>query len=129
LADDSGICITALGGRPGVRSARYAGDEASDANNNAKVIAELRGITDRRAHYVCALVFIRHALDPEPVIVQTQWHGEFIDVPRGNAGFGYDPHFFIPALDKTAAELDPAEKNNISHRGQALRQLLAILSP
>jgi XTP/dITP diphosphohydrolase len=93
------------------------------------VITELRGIADRRAHYVCALVFIRHALDPEPVIVQTQWYGEFMDVPRGNAGFGYDPHFFIPALGKTAAELDPAEKNNISHRGQALRQLLAILSP
>ncbi len=129
LADDSGICIAALDGKPGVRSARYAGEESSDANNNATVIAELRGIADRRAHYVCALVFIRHALDPEPIIVQTQWHGEFIDVPRGNAGFGYDPHFFIPALDKTAAELDPAEKNNISHRGQALRQLLGILNP
>jgi XTP/dITP diphosphohydrolase len=129
LADDSGICIAALGGKPGVRSARYAGEEASDAKNNAKVIAELKDISDRRAHYVCALVFIRHALDPEPVIVQTQWHGEFMDTPRGNAGFGYDPHFFIPALGKTAAELDPAEKNKISHRGQALRQLLAILSP
>ena len=129
LADDSGICIAALDGRPGVRSARYAGEEASDAQNNAKVIDELRGIADNRAHYVCALVFIRHALDPEPVIVQTQWHGEFIDAPRGNAGFGYDPHFFIPALGKTAAELNPAEKNKISHRGQALRQLLHILSP
>jgi len=129
LADDSGICIAALDGRPGVRSARYAGEEANDANNNAKVIAELHGITDRRAHYVCALVFIRHALDPEPVIVQTQWHGELIDAPRGESGFGYDPHFFIPALGKTAAELDPAEKNKISHRGQALRQLLAILTP
>lgn len=128
LADDSGICIAALDGRPGVRSARYAGPDSDDANNNAKVIAELKGISDRRAHYVCALVFIRHALDPEPVIVQTQWHGEFMDAPRGNAGFGYDPHFFIPALGKTAAELDPAEKNNISHRGQALRQLLTILS-
>jgi XTP/dITP diphosphohydrolase len=129
LADDSGICIAALDGRPGVRSARYAGEEASDTNNNAKVIAELRGIVDRRAHYVCALVFIRHALDPEPVIVQTQWHGELIDAPQGSAGFGYDPHFYLPALGKTAAELDPAEKNKISHRGQALRQLLAILSP
>jgi XTP/dITP diphosphohydrolase len=112
-----------------VRSARYAGEEASDANNNAKVIAELRGIADRRAHYVCALVFIRHALDPEPVIVQTQWHGELIDVPRGESGFGYDPYFFIPALGKTAAQLDPAEKNKISHRGQALRNLLRILAP
>ena len=129
LADDSGICIAALSGKPGVRSARYAGEEASDANNNAKVIAELKDISDRRAHYVCALVFIRHALDPEPVIVQTQWHGEFVDVPRGIAGFGYDPHFFIPALGKTAAELDPAEKNKISHRGQALRQLLGVLKP
>ena len=129
LADDSGICIAALSGKPGVHSARYAGPDSVDTNNNAKVIAELKNISDRRAHYVCALVFVRHALDPEPVIVQTQWHGEFIDVPRGNAGFGYDPHFFIPALGKTAAELDPAEKNKISHRGQALRQLLAILSP
>lgn len=129
LADDSGICIAALGGKPGVRSARYAGEEANDAQNNAKVITELRDIADRRAHYVCALVFIRHALDPEPVIVQTQWHGEFIDMPRGNAGFGYDPYFFIPELGKTAAELDPTEKNKISHRGQALRQLLATLSP
>jgi XTP/dITP diphosphohydrolase len=129
LADDSGICIAALDGKPGVRSARYSGLDSSDASNNAQVITELRGIADRRAHYVCALVFIRHALDPEPVIVQTQWHGEFMDAPRGNAGFGYDPHFFIPALGKTAAELDPAEKNKISHRGQALRQLLAILSP
>jgi len=129
LADDSGICIAALDGKPGVRSARYAGADSSDANNNAKVIAELHGIADRRAHYVCALVFIRHALDPEPVIVQTQWHGEWINEPRGNGGFGYDPHFFIPALGKTAAELDPTEKNNISHRGQALRQLLSILSP
>jgi XTP/dITP diphosphohydrolase len=129
LADDSGICIAALDGRPGVRSARYAGEEASDAQNNAKVITELRDIPDRRAHYVCALVFIRHALDPEPVVVQTQWRGEFMDVPRGNTGFGYDPYFFIPELGKTAAELDPAEKNKISHRGQALRQLLAILNP
>lgn len=129
LADDSGICIAALDGRPGVRSARYAGEEASDANNNAKVIAELKGVSDRRAHYVCALVFIRHALDPEPVIVQTQWHGEWIDVPQGNSGFGYDPHFWIPSLGKTAAELDPIEKNKISHRGQALRDLLRILAP
>ena len=129
LADDSGICIAALDGKPGVRSARYAGSDSDDAKNNATVIAELNDISDRRAHYVCALVFIRHALDPEPVIVQTQWHGEFIDAPRGNAGFGYDPYFLIPALGKTAAELDPAEKNNISHRGQALRQLLAILTP
>lgn len=128
LADDSGICIAALSGRPGVRSARYAGEEANDANNNAKVIAELCGIADRRAHYVCALVFIRHALDSEPVIVQTQWHGELIDVPQGNGGFGYDPHFWIPSLGKTAAELDPSEKNKISHRGQALRDLLHILS-
>ena len=129
LADDSGICIAALNGRPGVRSARYAGEEASDAQNNAKVIAELRGLSDRRAHYVCALVFIRHALDPEPVIVQTQWHGELIDAPQGSAGFGYDSHFFIPALGKTAAELDPIEKNSLSHRGQALRDLLRTLSP
>lgn len=129
LADDSGICIAALDGRPGVRSARYAGEEASDAQNNAKVIAELSGLSDRGAHYVCALVFIRHALDPEPVIVQTQWHGELIDIPRGTAGFGYDPHFWIPSLGKTAAELDPIEKNNLSHRGQALRDLLRILAP
>lgn len=129
LADDSGICIAALDGKPGVRSARYAGADSSDAQNNAKVIAELSGLSDRRAHYVCALVFIRHALDPEPIIVQTKWQGEFIDVPCGESGFGYDPHFWIPSLGKTAAELDPIEKNSISHRGQALRDLLRILAP
>ncbi|MDP3621477.1 MAG: RdgB/HAM1 family non-canonical purine NTP pyrophosphatase [Polynucleobacter sp.] len=127
LADDSGICVDALGGEPGVRSARYAEPEASDANNNAKLIARLHGKTDRRAHYVCALVLVQHALDPEPLIVQTRWHGELLDTPRGQHGFGYDPYFWIPALGMTAAELDPTQKNTISHRGQALRELMALL--
>ena len=127
LADDSGICVNALGGEPGVRSARYAGEGASDANNNAKLIAQLQGKTDRGAHYVCALVLIQHALDPEPLVVQTRWHGELLDAPRGHHGFGYDPYFWLPALGMTAAELEPAQKNTISHRGQALHQLLSLL--
>lgn len=129
LADDSGICVQALAGEPGVRSARYAGEGASDAQNNAKLMDALQGKTDRSAHYVCALVLIRHALDPEPLIVQCRWHGELLEAPRGQHGFGYDPYFLIPSLGMTAAELDPAQKNALSHRGQALRDLFALLKP
>lgn len=128
LADDSGICVQALAGEPGVRSARYAGEDASDAQNNAKLMDALQGKTDRSAHYVCALVLIQHALDPEPLIVQCRWHGELLKAPRGQHGFGYDPYFLIPSLGMTAAELDPAQKNAISHRGQALRALFAVLN-
>jgi len=127
LADDSGICAHALNGEPGVYSARYAGIDGDNAANNQKLISALQGKTDRGAHYVCALVMVNSANDPEPVIVQTRWYGQVIDEARGNHGFGYDPHFFLPELGNTAAELEPPEKNLISHRGQALRELIAQL--
>jgi XTP/dITP diphosphohydrolase len=127
LADDSGICVDALAGAPGVRSARFAGTHCSDADNNQKLIASLRDQKDRRAHYVCALVLVRNATDAKPLIVETRWDGEIIDAPRGVNGFGYDPYFFLPELSKTAAELSPEHKNQISHRGQALRALMSQL--
>lgn len=127
LADDSGICAHALDGRPGVYSARYAGEHANDAANNQKLITELSNQSDRSAHYVCALVFINSADDPNPLIIETSWHGIIVDQAKGSNGFGYDPHFFLPELGMTAAELDPAQKNLISHRGQALRELIRQL--
>ena len=127
LADDSGICVDALAGAPGVRSARFAGTHCSDADNNQKLIASLRDQKDRRAHYVCALVLVRNATDAKPLIVEKRWDGEIIDAPRGINGFGYDPYFFLPELSKTAAELSPEHKNQISHRGQALRALMSQL--
>lgn len=127
LADDSGLCVHALGGAPGVYSARYAGEPKSDERNNAKLVADLADKADRRAHYVCVLVFVRHADDPQPVIAEGEWHGEIVDAPRGNGGFGYDPYFFLPDAGKTAAELDSAEKNRQSHRGLALAQLVERL--
>ena len=127
LADDSGIYAHALNGEPGVYSARYAGINGDNAANNQKLISKLQGKTDRGAHYVCALVMVSSANDPEPLIVQTRWYGQVIDEPRGSHGFGYDPHFFLPELGNTAAELEPSEKNLISHRGQALRELIAQL--
>jgi XTP/dITP diphosphohydrolase len=127
LADDSGICVSALGGAPGVFSARYAGEPKSDARNNEKLIAELQGKGDRRAHYVAVLVFVHHADDPQPIICEGEWHGEIIDTPRGQNGFGYDPYFLVPDLNQTAAEIAAAEKNQRSHRGKALRQLIERL--
>ncbi len=127
LADDSGICAHALDGAPGVYSARYAGVDGDNAANNHKLITALQGNTDRGAHYVCALVMVNSANDPEPLIVQTRWHGQITDDAKGTYGFGYDPHFFLPELGKTAAELEPSEKNRISHRGQALRELIKQL--
>ena len=128
LADDSGICVHALNGAPGVHSARYAtlhsGNDDQDNANNQKLITALASKPNRRAHYVCALVFLRHTLDPEPIIVQTRWHGSIIDHPKGSGGFGYDPYFFLTELGKTAAELTAHEKNMLSHRGQALRELV-----
>lgn len=126
LADDSGICVAALGGRPGVWSARWAarsGAEDIDAANNAQLIADLHGCADRRADYYCVLVFVRAADDPQPIVADGSWHGEVIEQPRGAGGFGYDPHFLIPSLGVTAAELDDADKNRLSHRGQAMRAL------
>jgi len=124
LADDSGICVEALGGAPGVQSARYAGEPKSDASNNDKLIADLVNETNRRAHYTCVMVYVRHPDDPEPVIAEGRWYGEIIDTPRGENGFGYDPYFLVPGFDKTGAELDEDTKNSISHRGQALRDLV-----
>lgn len=127
LADDSGICAHALHGMPGVLSARFAGGQGDDEANNQKLIQALKDQADRGAHYVCALVFVTSANDPEPIIVQTRWYGQIIDKASGANGFGYDPHFFLPDLHCTAAELEPAQKNLISHRGQALRELIAQL--
>ena len=127
LADDSGICVDALGGAPGVYSARYAGEPKSDQRNNEKLIAALAGHSNRRAHYYCVIVYLRHADDPQPIIAEGSWHGEIIDTPRGDGGFGYDPYFWLPELGKTGAELDADVKNVISHRGVALRELVGRL--
>jgi XTP/dITP diphosphohydrolase len=127
LADDSGVCVNALGGAPGVVSARYAGEPKSDARNSAKLIADLAGHADKSAYYYCVLVYVRHADDPQPVIADGAWHGTIVAEARGEGGFGYDPHFLVPALDRTAAELGADEKNALSHRGQALRALVEKL--
>jgi XTP/dITP diphosphohydrolase len=124
LADDSGICVEALGGAPGVFSARYAGEPKSDERNNEKLVAALKGEANRRAHYTCVMVYVRHPDDPEPVIAEGRWYGEIIDTPRGRNGFGYDPYFLDTEFDKTGAELDEDTKNAVSHRGQALRDLV-----
>lgn len=124
LADDSGICVEALGGAPGVYSARFAGEPKSDARNNEKLIADLAGQTNRSAHYYCVLVLMRSASDPQPVIAEGEWWGEIIATPRGSGGFGYDPYFWLPEFDCTAAELPAEKKNAISHRGIALRRLI-----
>jgi len=124
LADDSGICVEALGGAPGVYSARYAGEPKSDDRNNEKLVAALQDEPNRSAHYTCVMVYVRHPDDPEPVIAEGRWYGEIIDTPRGRNGFGYDPYFLVPEFGKTGAELDEDTKNAISHRGQALRDLV-----
>jgi XTP/dITP diphosphohydrolase len=128
LSDDSGICVHALQGAPGVLSARYAGEPRSDERNNNKLITTLQEQSDCRAYYYCVIVLLRHAQDPQPIIVDATWQGEIITEPRGQGGFGYDPHFFLPQLGKTAAELSIEEKNNISHRGKALAKLVQQLT-
>ena len=128
LADDSGICVAALGGAPGVLSARYAGDNPkSDERNNQKLLQALHGVTDRRAHYYCVLALLHHADDPQPLIVDGEWHGEIAHEERGDGGFGYDPLFWLPELGKMSSELTRDEKHAISHRGKALRVLLEKL--
>ena len=127
LADDSGLCVDALGGAPGVKSARYAGEPRSDERNNQKLIAEMSAHEDRRAHYVCVMVLMRGPGDTAPLVAEAEWQGEIARAPRGAGGFGYDPCFYLPALGKTAAELAPEEKNRLSHRGQAMQKLLALL--
>jgi XTP/dITP diphosphohydrolase len=127
LADDSGICVDALNGAPGVYSARYAGEPKSDQRNNEKLIQALSGEANRKAHYYCVIVLVRHPDDPQPLIAEGSWHGEIIDTPRGENGFGYDPYFFLPEFGKTGAELEPDHKNAISHRGKALELLVGKL--
>lgn len=127
IADDSGLCVAALGGAPGVISARFAGEPASDQRNNDLLLERLATQSDRRAHFYSAIVLVRHAEDPQPIIADGEWHGEILATPRGANGFGYDPLFYLPELKQTAAELDPQLKNTLSHRGQAMRRLLEML--
>lgn len=127
LADDSGLCCEALNGAPGVRSARFAAPNATDAQNNVELTRQLTGASTRIAHYLCVLVALRDANDPEPLIAVARWHGRIVDAPRGAGGFGYDPHFYLDEFSCTAAELTAEHKNTISHRGQALRELRAQL--
>ena len=133
IADDSGLCVPVLGNAPGIYSARYAGEHGNDAKNNAKLIADLQPIRDAQPNtpisgmFVCVLAMVRHADDPLPIIAQGLWQGEILDAPHGDGGFGYDPLFWLPELQATAASLSAADKNRISHRGQAIEQLLAQL--
>ena len=128
LADDSGICVNALNGKPGILSARYAGEARSDEQNNQKLVDVLKDQTDRKAHYYCVIVLLRHPEDPQPLIADGTWQGEIVSGARGTGGFGYDPHFFLPDLGKTAAELPAEQKNRISHRGKALARLVERIS-
>jgi XTP/dITP diphosphohydrolase len=132
LADDSGLCVPALFGEPGVHSAYYAGTEGSreerDARNNAKLVEQLLATPDHRAFYYCVLVLVRAPNDPTPVVADGEWHGEIVAQPRGTQGFGYDPHF-LTVFGKTAAEMPPEAKNRVSHRGRALAVLAAKLGP
>lgn len=127
LADDSGICVHALGGNPGVNSAYYGGPQKSDAENNAKLIANLQGVADRGAHYTALLALVMSETDPEPIIAEGRWYGEIIDTPRGDGGFGYDPYFLDTTFGLTGAEMPIDEKGARSHRGKALAKLIAEL--
>lgn len=123
IADDSGLVVTALGGAPGIRSARYAGEAASAQANNEKLLADLAGAADRSAHFYCALVFLQHPEDPAPRLATGTWPGVILETLQGSGGFGYDPLFFIPAHGCSAAEFEAIDKNRLSHRGQAVRAL------
>lgn len=128
LGDDSGLVVDALDGRPGLRSARYAGDGGAKANNE-KLLSELEGVpdADRTAHFYCVMAFLRSTDDPAPLVATGRWDGRIMQAPRGEGGFGYDPVFFVPKRDSTAAELPPEVKNVISHRGQALAHMIRML--
>ncbi len=134
IADDSGLCVPVLGNAPGIYSARYAGEHGNDDKNNAKLIADLQPLrttqpdTPIEGMFVCVLAMVRHADDPLPIIAQGLWRGEILDAPHGDGGFGYDPLFWLPNLQASAASLSAADKNRLSHRGQAIQQLLAQLS-
>ena len=123
IADDSGLCVDSLDGQPGVFSARFAGENRSDEDNNDKLLDDLNNMEDRRAHYYCAIVFVRSPSDPQPIVTEGIWQGEILKVRRGHNGFGYDPIFMDYKTDQSAAELSPELKNRISHRGQALQKL------
>jgi XTP/dITP diphosphohydrolase len=139
IADDSGLCCRALGGAPGVQSARFAaigagahvpapaGRNSDDAQNNALLLQRLAGVRDRAAHYCCLIVALRRVDDPEPLIAEGRWEGEIVDEARGHGGFGYDPHFWIPELQCTAAQLPAERKNSLSHRGFAMRMIVPLL--
>ena len=133
IADDSGLCVPVLGNAPGIYSARYAGEHGNDTMNNAKLIADLQPIREQqpdapiKGMFVCVLALVRHADDPLPIIAQGLWQGEILESLQGDGGFGYDPLFWLPELQATAASLSAAEKNSISHRGQAIQKLLAQL--
>lgn len=128
ISDDSGLCVPALNNEPGVHSARYAGGKDSQANNQ-KLMREIKKIptNQRQAFYCCVLVWVQHEHDPMPMVFQGLWHGVILPEPQGEGGFGYDPLFYLPDLQKTAAELTPLNKNKLSHRGQALQQLIKFL--
>ena len=128
LADDSGLCVDALGGAPGVLSARFAGEPKSDARNNAALLAALDGKTPRSGHYYCVLVLVRHADDPQPIIADGVWRGQVLSAAQGDGGFGYDPLFQAQGESVSVAEMDAAGKNAVSHRGQAMRALAAKLA-
>ena len=130
IADDSGIEVDALQGAPGVYSARFAGPGSSDEDNNRRLLEALRDTPPERrsARFQCVMVYLRHAEDPTPIICQGTWEGQILEAPRGEGGFGYDPLFLLTGQGCTSAELPPEEKNRLSHRGQALRRLLAALS-
>ncbi len=125
IADDSGLAVDALGGAPGIYSSRYAGESANDSDNIDKLLAALASETDnRKARFLCVLVFMQHELDPTPIICQGEWHGEISTARKGKGGFGYDPIFWLPEQNCSAAELDKHRKNKVSHRGKALEQLI-----
>ncbi|HEY7985493.1 MAG TPA: RdgB/HAM1 family non-canonical purine NTP pyrophosphatase [Methylophilaceae bacterium] len=128
LADDSGICVDVLGGAPGVISARYAGEPRSDERNNDHLLDTMKNQSNRKAHYHCVMVLVRHADDPQPVIAEGSWYGEILTTPRGEGGFGYDPLFLDTQLGQTGAELPLETKNRISHRGLALAALVEKLN-
>ena len=129
IADDSGLEVDALDGAPGIYSSRYAGDGATDKDNLEKLLAELGDLPDaqRRARFQCLMVYLRHAEDPTPILCQGTWEGRILFTPRGDNGFGYDPVFYVPSHDCSSAELPPDIKNRLSHRGRALRKLMAAL--
>ena len=135
MADDSGVCVNALDGLPGVLSARFAGEPSNDAANNRLLVERLKGKADRRAHYTCVPTVtsgsgssaVRTPDDPEPLVTVGRWYGEIQDEPAGEGGFGYDPHFFVPEFGRTAAELTAEEKNRVSHRGKALVQMHKLI--